>query len=102
VGLTTTLLCLAAIAESAAEPSPLPEIEPLAIEVDVTSLPASEQAALVPILFVSQRPRPASGDFEQQLPSIRPQMNTAEQAESGQRFVSATNVIFHSTRILRH
>jgi hypothetical protein len=49
-GIATVLLCLAAIAEAAAEPSPLPELKPVAIEVDITSLPASEQAALVPIL----------------------------------------------------
>jgi len=49
-GIATTLLCLATIAEAAAEPSPLPELKPVAIEVDITSLPASEQAALVPIL----------------------------------------------------
>jgi hypothetical protein len=49
-GIATALLCLAAIAEAAAEPSPLPALKPVAIEVDITSLPASEQAALVPIL----------------------------------------------------
>jgi hypothetical protein len=49
-GIAATLLCLAAIAQAAAESSPLPELKPVAIEVDITSLPASEQAALVPIL----------------------------------------------------
>jgi hypothetical protein len=54
-GIATTLLCLAANAEAAAEPSPLPELKPVAIEVDITSLPASEQAALVPLLRAARQ-----------------------------------------------
>ena len=49
-GIATALLCLAAAAEAAAEPSPLPELKSVAVEVDITGLPASEQAALVPIV----------------------------------------------------
>jgi hypothetical protein len=51
----TALLCLAAIAGAAAEPSPLPELNPVAVEVDITSLPASEQAALVPLLRAARQ-----------------------------------------------
>jgi hypothetical protein len=53
-GIATTLLCLAAIAEAAAGPSPLPALKPVAIEVDITGLPASQQAALIPILRVAR------------------------------------------------
>lgn len=54
-GIASALLCLAATAEAAAEPSPLPELKPVAIEVDITSLPASEQAALVPLLRAARQ-----------------------------------------------
>jgi hypothetical protein len=54
-GIASTLLCLAATAEAAAEPSPLPELKPVAIDVDITSLPASEQAALVPLLRAARQ-----------------------------------------------
>jgi hypothetical protein len=48
-GIASALLCLAATAEAAAEPSPLPALKSVAVEVDITGLPASEQAALVPL-----------------------------------------------------
>src|ERR1700722_11332741 len=54
-GVASALLCLAATAEAAAEPSPLPELKPVAVEVDITSLPASEQAALVPLLRAARQ-----------------------------------------------
>jgi hypothetical protein len=54
-GIATALLCLAAIAEAAAEPSPLPELKPVPVEVDITGLPTSEQAALVPILRAARQ-----------------------------------------------
>ena len=54
-GITTALLCLVAIAEAAAEPSPLPELKPVPVEVDITGLPTSEQAALVPILRAARQ-----------------------------------------------
>ncbi len=54
-GIMTALLCLAAIAEAAAEPSSLPELKPVAVEVDITGIPASEQAALVPILRAARQ-----------------------------------------------
>ena len=49
------LLCVAATAQSAAEPSPLPALKPVAIEVDITGLPASEQAALVPLIRAARQ-----------------------------------------------
>jgi hypothetical protein len=49
-GIASALLCLAATAEAAAEPSPLPALKSIAVDVDITGLPASEQAALVPLL----------------------------------------------------
>src|ERR1700676_4410668 len=51
----SALLCLAAPAEATAEPSPLPALKPVAVEVDITSLPASEQAALVPLLRAARQ-----------------------------------------------
>jgi hypothetical protein len=49
-GIASALLCLAATAEAAAEPAPLPALKSVAVDVDITGLPASEQAALVPLL----------------------------------------------------
>src|ERR1700691_3691234 len=54
-GIASVLLCLVATAEAAAEPSPLPSLKPVAVEVDITSLPASEQAALVPLLRAARQ-----------------------------------------------
>src|SRR3984885_10608185 len=54
-GIASALLCLAATAEAAAEPSPLPTLNSVAVEVDITSLPASEQAALVPLLRAARQ-----------------------------------------------
>src|SRR5882757_1250045 len=54
-GIASALLCIAATAEAAAEPSPLPTLKSVAIEVDITGLPASEQAALVPLLRAARQ-----------------------------------------------
>jgi hypothetical protein len=54
-GIATALLCLAATAEAAAEPSPLPALKSVAVHVDITGLPASEQAALVPLLRAARQ-----------------------------------------------
>src|SRR6267154_189063 len=54
-GLASALLCLAATAEAAAEPSPLPALKSVAVEVDITGVPASEQAALVPLLRAARQ-----------------------------------------------
>jgi hypothetical protein len=49
-GMASALFCVAATAAAAAEPTPLPALKSAAVEVDTTRLPASEQAALVPLL----------------------------------------------------
>jgi hypothetical protein len=54
-GIASALLCLAAFAEAAAEPSPLPAFKPVAVDVDITGLPASEQAALVPLIRAARQ-----------------------------------------------
>jgi hypothetical protein len=54
-GIASALLCLAAIAEAVAEPSSLPELKSVAVEVDIAGLPASEQAALVPLLRAARQ-----------------------------------------------
>jgi hypothetical protein len=54
-GIASVLLCLAAAAEAAAEPSPLPALKSVAVEVDIAGLPASEQAALVPLLRAARQ-----------------------------------------------
>src|SRR5215472_12945720 len=52
----SALLCLAtATAAAAAEPSPVPATQPAAVEVDISGLPASEQAALVPIIRAARQ-----------------------------------------------
>jgi len=53
--IATALLWLAATAMAAAEPAPLPALKPVAVEVDITSLPASEHAALVPLLWPARQ-----------------------------------------------
>ena len=55
LGIASALLCLAVTGEAAAEPSPLPALKSVAVDVDVTGLPASEQAALVPILRAARQ-----------------------------------------------
>jgi hypothetical protein len=60
-GIATALFCLAEIAGAATEPSPLPEPKPVAVEVDIAGLPASEQAALVPILRAARQMDALSG-----------------------------------------
>src|SRR5580692_4173299 len=54
-GIASALLCLAVTAGSAAEPSPLPALKLVAVEVDIAGLPASEQAALVPLLRAARQ-----------------------------------------------
>jgi hypothetical protein len=53
--IASALLCLAVTGEAAAEPSSLPTLNSVAVEVDITSLPASEQAALVPLLRAARQ-----------------------------------------------
>jgi hypothetical protein len=50
LGIASALLCLAAFAEAAAGPSPLPALKPVAVDVDTSGLPSSEQAALLPLI----------------------------------------------------
>lgn len=50
----SALICLVVTEAASAEP-PLPALKSVAVEVDVTGLPASEQAALVPILRAARR-----------------------------------------------
>jgi hypothetical protein len=52
--LGVTVACLA-MGNAGAGPAQLPALEPTAIEVDITALPASEQAALVPILRAARQ-----------------------------------------------
>jgi hypothetical protein len=54
-GIASALLCLAATAVAVAEPSPLPALKAVAVDVDITGLPASEQAALVPLLRAARQ-----------------------------------------------
>jgi hypothetical protein len=54
LGIASALLCLVATAQASAEP-PLPPLKSVAVEVDTTGIPASEQAALVPILRAARR-----------------------------------------------
>jgi hypothetical protein len=54
-GIASLLFCLVATAEAASEPSPLPALKSAVVEVDITSLPASEQAALVPLLRAARQ-----------------------------------------------
>jgi len=54
-GIASILVCLAATAEGATEPPPLPTTQPVAVEVDITGLPASEQASLVPIIRAARQ-----------------------------------------------
>jgi len=53
-GFVSALLCLAT-SGAAAEPSPLPTTQPVSVEVDISGLPASEQAALVPIIRAARQ-----------------------------------------------
>ena len=54
-GIASVLLCLVATAEGATERPRLPTTQPITVEVDVTGLPASEQAALVPIIRAARQ-----------------------------------------------
>jgi hypothetical protein len=49
------LLCLAATAASGIESPPLPTTQPVAVDVDISGLPASEQAALVPLIRAARQ-----------------------------------------------
>jgi hypothetical protein len=53
-GIMSALLYLAT-AEAAAEPPPLPTTQPVTVKVDISGLPASEQAALVPIIRAARQ-----------------------------------------------
>lgn len=53
--IANVLLWVAATVEAAGQPSPLPALKSVAVEVDITSLPASEQAALVPLLRAARQ-----------------------------------------------
>jgi len=53
-GIMSALLCVAT-AEATPEPLPLPTTQPVAVEVDISGLPASEQAALVPIIRAARQ-----------------------------------------------
>jgi hypothetical protein len=53
-GILGALLCLATGA-AAAESSPLPTTQPVAVQVDISGLPASEQAALVPLIRAARQ-----------------------------------------------
>jgi hypothetical protein len=48
-------LCLVATGVATAEPSTLPALKPVTVEVDTTSLPNSEQAALVPLIRAARQ-----------------------------------------------
>jgi Phage integrase, N-terminal SAM-like domain len=54
-GIASVLLCACTAVEAGAPASPLPALKSVAVEVDITSLPASEQAALVPILRAARQ-----------------------------------------------
>jgi hypothetical protein len=54
-GVAGTLACLISTAEVGAGALPLPALNPVSVEVDITRLPASEQAALAPILRAARR-----------------------------------------------
>jgi hypothetical protein len=54
-GTASVLLWVAATVQAAAQPSPLPALKSVAVEVDITGLPASEQAALVPLMRAARQ-----------------------------------------------
>src|SRR5271155_5293024 len=54
-GIASAVLCLAASAEAAAKPTTLPALKSVAVEVDISGLPASEQAVLVPLLRAARQ-----------------------------------------------
>jgi hypothetical protein len=54
-GMASALLCLTAFVATAAGPAQLPTLESVAVEVDITGLPASEQAALVPLVRAARQ-----------------------------------------------
>ncbi|HTT39266.1 MAG TPA: hypothetical protein VMH32_16540, partial [Burkholderiales bacterium] len=54
-GIASVLLCLVATAEGATERPRLPTTRPITVAVDVTGLPASEQAALVPVIRAARQ-----------------------------------------------
>ena len=53
-GIMSALLYLATAA-AATEPSPLPTTQPVTVTVDISGLPASEQAVLVPIIRAARQ-----------------------------------------------
>ena len=54
-GIANVLLLVCATVEAGAQPSSLPALQSVAIEVGITSLPSSEQAALVPHLRAARQ-----------------------------------------------
>ncbi|MBV8742932.1 MAG: hypothetical protein JOZ12_14180, partial [Sinobacteraceae bacterium] len=54
-GIATALLCLALTAEAATAPLQLPATQSVDVEVDISGLPANEQAALVPIIRAARQ-----------------------------------------------
>jgi hypothetical protein len=54
-GIANVLLCLALTAEAATEPPPLPATQSVEVQVDISGLRASEQAALVPIIRAARQ-----------------------------------------------
>lgn len=53
-GIMSVLVCLAP-ALAAADPAPLPITQPVNVDVDISVLPASEQAALIPIIRAARQ-----------------------------------------------
>jgi len=55
LGIASVLLCVAATAEGTTEPPPLPATQSVTVDVDITSLPASEQAPLIAIVRAARQ-----------------------------------------------
>jgi hypothetical protein len=55
LGFASLVLCLAATRMATAEPSTVPALKPVTIEVDTTGLPNSERAALVPLIRAARQ-----------------------------------------------
>jgi hypothetical protein len=54
-GIAAALFCLAASAQVVGRASPLPALKPAAIDVDLSGLPTSEKAALVPLIRAARQ-----------------------------------------------
>ncbi|HEY2403794.1 MAG TPA: hypothetical protein VGI23_25805, partial [Steroidobacteraceae bacterium] len=55
LGFASLVLFLAATGMATAEPSTLPPLKPVTVEVDTTGLPNSERAALVPLIRAARQ-----------------------------------------------